>query len=106
VGSIPIRSRSVVTVDSSLAFLPTSQHESPPFKMTKILEEWDAGAMGCGELILELKRRLSALPPGATLKLIAHDPGVPEDLPAWSRMTGNQLVWSSPPEYLIERKSQ
>lgn len=66
--------------------------------------EWDAGMMGCGELILELKIRLNQLPAGATLKLVARDPGVPEDLPAWCRMTGHRLLRSSPPEYLIERK--
>ena len=67
--------------------------------------EWDAGMLGCGELILELRQRLIQLPPGAVLKLIASDPGVPEDLPAWCRMTGNRLVQASPPEFLIERKT-
>ena len=70
----------------------------------QIADEWDAGEMGCGELILELKLRLTPLPPGSLFKLIARDPGVPEDLPAWSRMTGHRLVQASPPEYLIERK--
>ena len=76
----------------------TSDSNSPP--------EWDAGAMGCGELILELRQRLAALPPGSTFKLIARDPGVPEDLPAWCRMTGHRLMRAAPPEYLIERKAQ
>ena len=67
------------------------------------LSEWDAGMMGCGELILELKLRLARLPPGVTLTLIARDPGVPEDLPAWCRMTGNRLVRTDPPEFVIER---
>ena len=66
--------------------------------------EWDAGPMGCGELILELKLRLTPLPSGAHFKLIATDPGVPEDLPAWCRMTGHRLVQSAPPEFLIERR--
>lgn len=70
----------------------------------QILAEWDAGETGCGELILELKLRLASLPPGAAFKLIARDPGVPEDLPAWCRMTGHQLLQASPPEYVIERK--
>jgi tRNA 2-thiouridine synthesizing protein A len=68
------------------------------------LEVWDAGEMGCGELILQLKIRLGHLPPGSLLKLVARDPGVPEDLPAWCRMTGNRLVQAAPPEFLIERK--
>lgn len=67
--------------------------------------EWDAGETGCGELILELKLRLGSLPPGATLKLIARDPGVAEDLPAWCRMTGHKLLKSHPPEFVIERRS-
>lgn len=68
--------------------------------------EWDAGMMGCGELILELRLRLGRLPPGATLTLTARDPGVVEDLPAWCRMTGHRLVRAAPPEFLIERKSR
>lgn len=72
----------------------------------QVSNEWDAGGMGCGELILELKLRLTPLPPGAVFKLIASDPGVPEDLPAWCRMTGHRLLRSAPPEYLIERKPQ
>jgi tRNA 2-thiouridine synthesizing protein A len=67
--------------------------------------EWDAGMMGCGELILELRLRLDRLPPGASLTLIARDPGVPEDLPAWCRMTGHHLREAAPPHFVIERKS-
>lgn len=44
--------------------------------------EWDAGAMGCGELILELRTRMRALRPGQVLRLIAHDPGAIEDMSA------------------------
>lgn len=71
----------------------------------QVPHNWDAGGMGCGELILELKLRLGRLAPGSVFKLIASDPGVPEDLPAWCRMTGNRLLRASPPEFLIERKS-
>ena len=67
--------------------------------------EWDAGMMGCGELILELKLRLGRLAPGGTLALVARDAGVAEDLPAWCRMTGHRLLRAEPPRYLIERKS-
>jgi tRNA 2-thiouridine synthesizing protein A len=61
--------------------------------------------LGCGELILELRQRLNRMPPGTVLTLIARDPGVPEDLPAWCRMTGHRLVSSAPPEFQIERKA-
>jgi len=57
--------------------------------------EWDAGDMGCGELILHLRHRLRAMP-GQVLKLIARDPGAPEDIPAYCRMTGNRLLDAQP----------
>jgi tRNA 2-thiouridine synthesizing protein A len=68
--------------------------------------EWDAGAMGCGELVLELKLRLQALPPGALLLLTASDPGAPQDLPAWCAMTGHRLVRAEHPRYWIRRKEK
>ena len=67
--------------------------------------KWDAGMLGCGEMILELRQRVMQLRPGGVLTLIARDPGVPEDLPAWCRMTGHRLIRAEPPEFCIERKS-
>lgn len=66
--------------------------------------EWNAGELGCGELVLELRRRLEAMAPGQVLKLTALDPGAPADLPAWCRMTGHTLVNRQHPVYLIRRK--
>jgi len=66
--------------------------------------EWDAGELGCGELVLELRLRLDAMAPGQILKLRALDPGAPADLPAWCRMTGHTLVTQQHPVYLIRRK--
>ncbi len=65
---------------------------------------WDAGDMGCGDLVLELRMRLRALAPGRVLEVKATDPGAPEDLPAWCGLTGNRLVRAAPPRYWIERK--
>ena len=67
-------------------------------------DEWDAGDMGCGELVLELRSKMLALRPGEYLRLIARDPGAPEDLPAWCRLTGHRLVEADHPQYLIERR--
>lgn len=64
---------------------------------------YDAGATGCGELVLELRFRLADLPRGAVLHLIATDPGAPEDLPSWCRMTGHRLRRAEPPHFWIER---
>ena len=66
--------------------------------------EWDAGDLGCGELVLELRMRLSAMCPGQALRLTARDPGALQDLPAWCRMTGHTLVSQQHPVYLIRRK--
>ena len=56
---------------------------------------WDAGDMGCGELIMYLRMRLRAMP-GRVLKLVARDAGAPEDIPAFCRMTGDELVHAAP----------
>lgn len=58
-------------------------------------QEWDAGHMSCGELLVELKRRLRQMP-AQTLKLVALDPGAALDLPAWCRLTGNDLLRHDP----------
>ncbi|MBU6402441.1 MAG: sulfurtransferase TusA family protein [Verrucomicrobia bacterium] len=65
---------------------------------------WDAGEMGCGDLVLELRDRLRSLAPGRVLKLTARDPGAREDLPAWCRLTGHRLLRVEPPTYWIQRK--
>ena len=72
--------------------------------MAKPAVEWDAGELGCGELVLELRNRLAAMKPGERLKLVALDPGAPADIPAWCRMTGHTLVSTQHPVYLIQRK--
>jgi tRNA 2-thiouridine synthesizing protein A len=57
--------------------------------------EWDAGDLGCGELVIHLRNKLRAMP-DKVLKLVAHDPGAPADIPAYCRMTGHQLLWVEP----------
>ena len=65
---------------------------------------WNAGDLGCGELVITLRRRLRDMP-GATLKLIATDTGAPEDIPAWCRMTGDTLLRAEPPVYWIRARA-
>lgn len=65
---------------------------------------FDAGAMGCGELLLQLKFKISDLNSGEIIKVISLDPGAPEDLPAWCGLTGHRLVINNHPEYWIEKK--
>jgi tRNA 2-thiouridine synthesizing protein A len=66
--------------------------------------EWDAGDMGCGDLVLELRLRLQSMAPGTLIQLHARDPGAPEDLPAWCRLTGHRLLRAQHPNYWIQRK--
>jgi tRNA 2-thiouridine synthesizing protein A len=68
--------------------------------------EWDAGDMGCGDLVLELRARIEPMAPGGVLKLTARDPGAPADIPAWCRMTGHALLSEQHPIYLIRRKER
>lgn len=66
--------------------------------------EWDAGDLGCGDLVLGLWGRLEAMQPGQILKLTALDPGARADIPAWCRLTGHALVAERHPVYRIRRK--
>jgi tRNA 2-thiouridine synthesizing protein A len=69
-------------------------------------EEWDAGDMGCGELVMHLRLRLKPMQPGQLFKLIARDPGAREDLPAWCRLTGHRLVYADHPVYVFARREE
>jgi len=73
----------------------------PPYQT-----HWDAGDLGCGELVMELMLRLRALQPGEVLRLTALDPGAPADIPAWCRMTGHVLRHCEPAshDFFIQRK--
>ena len=66
--------------------------------------EWDAGDLGCGDLVLQLRFHMDTLEPGQVLRLVALDPGAPADLPAWCRMTGHAMLAADHPVYLIRRK--
>jgi tRNA 2-thiouridine synthesizing protein A len=67
---------------------------------------WDAGDLGCGDLLLQLRFRVEGLAPGAVLRLVARDSGARADLPAWCRLTGHTLVAAEHPVYLIRRKER
>jgi len=69
------------------------------------LKRWEAGELGCGQLVFELRRQLDGVEPGAHLEVITHAPGAPVDLPAWCRMTGHRLVSAEHPVYVIRRKT-
>jgi 5-methyltetrahydropteroyltriglutamate--homocysteine methyltransferase len=54
---------------------------------------FDGGSMDCGNgLLLLIRRHLDPLEPGGLLEIRSTDLSVEEDLPAWCRLTGNELV--------------
>lgn len=71
-----------------LTRLPLMQHDL----------EWNAGALSCGDLVLELRQRVRNAP-GQVIKVIALDAAAPEDLPAWCRMTGHTLLEHDAPTH-------
>ncbi len=55
----------------------------------------DAKGLNCPLPILKAKKALQGLKPGATLEVLATDPGAVKDFQAFCRTTGNELVESS-----------
>jgi len=54
---------------------------------------FDGGALDCGSgLLLLIRQHIDPLAAGQLLEIRSAEPSVCEDLPAWCRMTGNELV--------------
>ena len=66
--------------------------------------EWDAGHMGCGEVLIQLRLRFRDMQTGQLFRLITRDIAAPLEIPAWCRVTGRQLRHAEHPEYWIEQK--
>jgi tRNA 2-thiouridine synthesizing protein A len=84
---------------------PTTINSSPAPASRRRKKRWDAGEIGCGQLVFELHRRMKQMKPGESLELIACDPGTPTDLPAWCRMTGHALIAADHRVYVIRRRA-
>jgi len=83
------------------------QIKSPEMNDTealKIARHWEAGDIGCGQLIVSLKRELAQMQAGNLLQVKVLDSGAPADLPAWCRMTGHTLVSANPPIYVVRKR--
>ena len=55
----------------------------------------DAKGLNCPLPILRAKKALKELPTGATLEVLATDPGAVADFAAFCRTTGNEMVEQS-----------
>lgn len=55
--------------------------------------QFDGGDLNCGNgLLLLIRRHIDPLAPGELLEILSTEISVSEDLPAWCRLTGNELV--------------
>jgi tRNA 2-thiouridine synthesizing protein A len=52
----------------------------------------DLGQAGCGDLTPIIRGRMRELQTGQVLEVISEEPAAHEGIPAWSRLTGNQLL--------------
>ncbi|MEA1648955.1 hypothetical protein UAJ10_07970 [Nitrospirillum sp. BR 11164] len=66
---------------------PTARHIHVPDT------SFDGGDLDCGNgLLLLIRRHIDPLPRGGLLEILSSEVSVDEDLPAWCRLTGNELV--------------
>ncbi|WP_309719277.1 cupin domain-containing protein [Armatimonas sp.] len=64
----------------------------------------DTEEMGCGDLMIALRKAMLPLSPGQILHLRATDLGAPHDIPAWCNMTGHSLLRATAPDYFLRKK--
>ena len=52
----------------------------------------DTRGLLCPLPVIRTQDRIRELPDGATLEVLASDPGTLQDIPAWCRVHGHQLL--------------
>jgi tRNA 2-thiouridine synthesizing protein A len=71
-------------------------------------EVLDARGLMCPMPIVKLAKKIKEMKVGDVLELIADDVGSKEDVPAWCKRTGNELIESKEENgmfhYLIKKK--
>lgn len=61
-------------------------------KKLKVASTVDAVGLFCPIPVVKLKLELENVESGQVLELLADDPGILEDIPAWSKATDNKLL--------------
>lgn len=88
-----------VAVDSAES--QRDQHSLPSWQFD---DEFDGGEETCGRVIVNLYLYIRDQQPGLRILVISRDPGAHVELPAWCRMTKNELTKKEHPYYLITLK--
>jgi tRNA 2-thiouridine synthesizing protein A len=65
----------------------------------------DASGLRCPQPIILLAKHISEIAIGETLSLVADDPAALFDVPAWCRMTQQELLYSENSNFVIRRTS-
>ena len=52
----------------------------------------DARGQLCPMPVIRTQQEIKALAPGDTLEVLCTDPGVKQDIPAWCRVNGHEVV--------------
>ena len=55
-------------------------------------KEVDTSGLSCPLPVIKAKKALKEMEIGQVLKVLSTDPGSKKDIPAWSRMTGQEVL--------------
>lgn len=61
----------------------------------QVITTVDARGQSCPGPLVSLARALKDARPGDVVELLATDPGSRSDVPAWAKLTGNELLEAS-----------
>lgn len=67
--------------------------------------ELDCRGQLCPLPVITLARRITEIPVGSTVTILADDPAAATDIPAWCRMRSHSLESAEPTRYVIRRLS-
>jgi tRNA 2-thiouridine synthesizing protein A len=67
--------------------------------------ELDCRGQLCPLPVITLARRITEVPVGDTITVLADDPAAATDIPAWCRMRSHDLLEATGDRYLIRRLS-
>lgn len=72
--------------------LPITQTVEAQVRAEHIVRSVDARGQSCPGPLVTLARELKEVRAGELVELLATDPGSWSDVPAWARLTGNELL--------------